>query len=483
MVGSYFQKAGIPLFLAAWASAYYLLNAQLLLGHYDLGWHLAAGDLIRAHGALPGRDPWSFTAGSQQWFNLSWLWDVLASWVFQHTDFAGLLLLTLICGAVIVFYLASICLDCGAPPIAVAISVLCVALLYPTFEAYPNIFLAASPNMATMLFAVIFYGECLKATRRIFILPLLMVLWVNLHGGFLIGLFIGGVCGGVALLRRDWVRLRLYLYVGCACLLATLVNPLGWQIYQGTVATVGSFVQSEITEWQSYYQNVSWPGSLPGMAYILAFVVMELRRRGDCPLEARLLAWIFLGLGFYQFRYMAFFFLFSAVPMAFDLGRIQLPRIDTKVERALGIAGLVIICVLPVNFLRAAPKLDFPPPMLSASDAAYLQTHLPRARLLNHWNAGSLLIFRLRGAIPVFVDGRAATAYPDDLLRDYFKLSSAKVNEADWDAALAKYHIDTVLWVKAHDGLRRFLVDRRGWKEVYDGNTVSIYTRSATSEH
>ena len=52
------------------------------------------------------------------------------------------------------------------------------------------------------------------------------------------------------------------------------------------------------------------PGSIPGILYILIFVAFELRYRGSCPipLESRLLSWLFLFLGLYQFRYMAFFF-------------------------------------------------------------------------------------------------------------------------------------------------------------------------------
>ena len=77
----------------------------------------------------------------------------------------------------------------------------------------------------------------------------------------------------------------------------------------------------------------------------------------------------------------------------------------------------------------------------------------------------------------MFVDGRAATAYPDDLLRDYFKLPEPEIDEAAWDAVLEKYQIDTVLWVKAHEGLRRFLVGKRGWKEEYAGLFESIYVK------
>ena len=40
-----------------------------------------------------------------------------------------------------------------------------------------------------------------------------------------------------------------------------------------------------------------------------------------------------------------------------------------------------------------------------------------------------------------------------------------------------KYQIDTVLWVKAHEQLRRFLVDKRGWKEQYAGLYESIYVK------
>ncbi|MEN3350973.1 MAG: hypothetical protein V7632_4608, partial [Bradyrhizobium sp.] len=55
------QNFGIHFFLIAFVSLYYLLNGPLLLGHLDLGWHLAAGDLIRDRGSVPFQDPWSFT--------------------------------------------------------------------------------------------------------------------------------------------------------------------------------------------------------------------------------------------------------------------------------------------------------------------------------------------------------------------------------------------------------------------------------------
>jgi hypothetical protein len=451
-------------FVIAALSIYYLLNAQRLLGHYDLGWHLAAGDLIREQGRIPLRDSWSFTAAGQQWFNLSWLWDVFASALFQYAGFNGLMALILACGAAIAGTLVHLCRRSGASAVAICIAVLLGCALYPSFATFPDIYLAASPNMFTMLFAVIFYGACLRRTGRALLLPPLMVLWVNLHGGFLIGLFIVGVFGGLALLKRDWPGVKALTLTLCGCLAATFVNPLGWHIYAGVAATLGNFVQVYISEWWPYYRDM------------VIFVALELRDRDFAQLEARALAWIFLLLGLYQFRYMAFFFLFSTVPMALHLDRLLPRQSRGAIESALRIAGVFAALALPILYLLMAPSFALPP-MVSQTDVRYLEKHFPHARLLNHWNYGGLLIFYQRGAIPVFVDGRAATAYPESVLRDYFSLTGVKINAAAWDAVLAKYHIDTVLWLNTHEELRRFLVVQRGWKEAYRGAYASIYTK------
>src|SRR5271163_236545 len=128
-IGTYFQTSGIYIFLISFECVYYLSNTSLLLGHYDLGWHLAAGDLIRERGSVPFQDPWAFTLADKQWYNLSWLWDVIASVLFQYTGFSGLALLVVACGAVIVGYLTYACLGRGASALAVCISVFSACLL------------------------------------------------------------------------------------------------------------------------------------------------------------------------------------------------------------------------------------------------------------------------------------------------------------------------------------------------------------------
>lgn len=471
-----FQQSGIYIFLISFACLYYLSNATILLGNTDLGWHLAAGDLIRARGSIPVHDPWSFTSGGREWFNLSWLWDVLASFLYQFSGLAGLLIGVVACGAIIAGYLTSIGLGSGASALAVCISVFAACLLYPSFATAPNSYLAASPNTATMMFCVVFYGECLKRTRW-YLLPPLMALWVNLHGGFLIGFPLIGIFWAAALLRKDWPGVKIYTLAGAGCAAAIFVNPLGWHIYDGVTATLGNFVQQHITEWLPYYRTMVVPGSLPGVVYMLVFAALELRFRAPCRIESRLLAWVFLFLGLHQFRYMSFFFIFSTVPLALNLERLLAKRpAGPDLQRTLLAAGLACACALPLMFIYENPASGLPA-IISKEEAGYIQTHFPHARLLNHWNIGGPFIFYTRCAVPVFVDGRAATVYPDPLLRDYFKLPEWTIDEAAWDSVIEKYNIDTVLWVRAHDSLRRFLVGKRGWTEKYDGTYVSVYVR------
>src|SRR6185437_10645492 len=95
--------------------------------------------------------------------------------------------------------------------------------------------------------------------------------------------------------------------------------------------------------------------------------------RGSCaiPLEARLLSWLFLFLGVYQFRYMSFFFVFSAIPLALHIDRLLPERLDIRqIQRSLSAAGIIGAFALPLAFMQTEAALGLPQ-MLSEQDALY----------------------------------------------------------------------------------------------------------------
>jgi len=87
-------------FLLGFITAYYLHLP--IFNDPDIGWHIAAGDIIRKLGDLPVHDVWSFTEKNQTWYNISWAWDVLLSFINQHIGIDGLFIFAKICPAIVV---------------------------------------------------------------------------------------------------------------------------------------------------------------------------------------------------------------------------------------------------------------------------------------------------------------------------------------------------------------------------------------------
>src|SRR5262249_40547815 len=117
------------------------------------------------------------------------------------------------------------------------------------------------PQTYSMLLFVLLYGVLeLSAGRRLLLAlpPLLLALWANMHGGFPIGLMLVGcyvvAAGWEALWTRGrdcWRDGRLWALPLClaACVLATLVNPYGWRVYQYVFHTSGVAAARRIDEW------------------------------------------------------------------------------------------------------------------------------------------------------------------------------------------------------------------------------------------
>ena len=229
----------------------YALAAGLrTLGDFDLGWQLATGRWIVQHGHIPYTDVFSYTASGTEW-----IYPVLSQ-VLLYLSFV-------IGGYSLLSWLGA------------AACVSTVALLLRRFSIVGVIFAivsvpliaACTPPRAEMFTAVLFaaYVNLLWHYHQtgegpIWLLPVLMCLWVNLHLGFIAGL---GMCAAYVLMeledaiaspRRADALLRLKKATPwlIATLAATFVNPWGWRIY-AAIERQASIVKTHsmwIWEWQ-----------------------------------------------------------------------------------------------------------------------------------------------------------------------------------------------------------------------------------------
>ena len=155
------------------------------LGDSDTWWHLAAGRWIAEHHTIPHTDTLSYTVPDHPWINLQWLFDLFIYALYRTGD------TTLVVLAGVVFYAAAAAvllknlrLSLG-PAVAAVMGLWALAIAQGRFTI--------RPEMVSFLLLEIVLFLCATGSRtgarRLWLLPAVMLLWVNTHGIFVIGAF------------------------------------------------------------------------------------------------------------------------------------------------------------------------------------------------------------------------------------------------------------------------------------------------------
>src|SRR5580658_352914 len=235
---------------------------RLLLRDGGTGWHIGNGQLILQTHSITRLDPFSATMSGQAWYAWEWLYDVLIAAIHHALGLNGVVFYTAAIMAatfVLVFHFAM--RRGGSLPITLFLLVLSLGA--------SAIHFLARPHVLSWLFTVIWFelldsgatGADRKKERRLFFLPVLMLLWVNLHGGFLLGFALLGVylVGGVIRYfscpeRRAEIgsRLKRLGLVSVLTLLASFVNPYGYKLHLHVYRYLSDrFLMNHVTEFLS----------------------------------------------------------------------------------------------------------------------------------------------------------------------------------------------------------------------------------------
>src|SRR5271169_3578205 len=157
------------------------------LGDADIGWHIRTGERILATHSLPRTDSFSSTMQGQPWFAWEWLYDILLGILHQACGLNGVVwLCALFVAAIFALLLLSQLLHRGA-------GLLLAIVLMLLAEAAAAIHLYARPHIVSWLLTLTWFvalacweqGNAPPWLHWFF--PVSMVLWVNLHGGWLLG--------------------------------------------------------------------------------------------------------------------------------------------------------------------------------------------------------------------------------------------------------------------------------------------------------
>lgn len=286
------------------------LGLVFLLGVFplkdvDFWWHLRTGDWIRATGAVPRHDLYTYTVPENRWIDLHWIFQVLLSLGYEH---GGVVLLNLAkCAVTTAAMLLLITSRRREWPLWVMVLAWLPALVLLSGRMYIR------PETLTLFYLAVFLAvlpRLGRSPRLVFVLPITQLAWVNSQGLFVFGPVVlamslvdyalgpGQISGD---LKRWW---RIVMTGTALTALACLLNPYGFHgalfpvtlffgtmsdpIFKETIAELSS-ISKLIADTAGYplfmlqvHLAVAW---LAGASFIVPVLWLGFARMKKAPAE------------------------------------------------------------------------------------------------------------------------------------------------------------------------------------------------------
>ncbi len=471
----------------------FLVKASSLLDP-DFGWHLRTGQIILSSG-IPKMDPFSYTMPSYPYVDHSWLTDLVIAKLFPLIGMWGLALVS----TLITFATIFIALSVKRAPSRHSLW-LGLVLLVSSFFAFETVRpLIMSWLMFSFLLFVFWDKERLRKWR--FLIPVVFLVWANLHGAFVVGLIAYGLFLAGASIRQKRVNLAdvgtILVSIG-----VTLANPYGtglwWQLWNEITSTHQKFA---IAEWLPSIFSFE-----PAIMVLTALGAgLVIRYRSQLSLEKISLFLFFLFLAVSSVRHIPFLALVS-VPILFEGLSLLISEVKkikfgkTRLATAISFCFILSVFLFLVygttfiwrTFLSPQKESFYPEAAVN-----FLHQNLPSGQIFSTYGWGGYLIWKLPEK-KVFIDGRMAIWEQNgrSIFKEYQQIVSG---ETDYEFAFAKYGVTTVLWpkLKKPSGLSNVLQEKinilfgvkdegkdlgerladNEWKKVYEDQVALVYRK------
>ena len=509
------------------------------LADADIGWHIRTGEQILATHSLPRTDPFSSTMQSQPWFAWEWLYDILLGILHQACGLNGVVWLCALLAAAIFALLLSQLLQRGT-------GLLLAAVLMLLAEAASTIHLYARPHIVSWLFLLLWWvvldrweswdgREHGNLPRWIpWFFPASMLLWVNLHGGWLFGMALLGIYTLAAFVEsvrahdalaaiRAAHRARAMAAAWLASAVATLVNPFGWRLHAHIYRYLGDrYLMNRIDEFRSPDFH-GWAQRCFAVILVLVLIAFADNRlsgsrlsnnplsnnRGKLRLSHLLVVLLAVYAGFYSTRNLPVssmllvlvagpilwenFASLADKPGAWQWVRTGTARISKFSDRmggqemqlrghlwpVLSVAFALAIC-LQGGWLgsRQLIHAQFDPQKVPVAAVTFLQKEFqgkqPNTEPVFSTDAwGGYLIYRMYPERRAVVDDRH-DLYGSGRIRQYLILTQA---EPGWQSVLEKWKIRTAL-LPADSTLANLLRELpQDWLVAYEDKVAVVFER------
>ena len=454
-----------PPWVAAVAMFALTLFAPRVLNDGDTFWHLAAGDWIIAHWAVPHTDPFSYSFAGKPWVAHEWLSEVLMAASFRVAGWSGVVVLTALAAALAMFQLARHLgrwLPAGPSLLLLLLAASCIT---PCLLARPHIL--ALPAMEAWV-ASLFIARGMGRAPPWRLLPV-MCLWANLHGSFVLGLvLLAPLALEAAMAEPAAWRAVLARWAGFlfAATTAATLTPHGLAGLLFPFQLMGMAELARISEWQPPNFSTLQPLEVA----LVAGLYVTLTRGARLPPVRLLILLGLLHLSLHHARHQMVVGMIVPLLIAEPLGVAlppERPGWDARHWRAGGLAAVAGLAAL--RLLLPIVRVDGPGTPVTA--LAHVPPALAAEPVFNDYSFGGYLIF---AHVRPFIDGRA-DMYGDAFMHQY--LAATLAGKAALETTFRDYGIRWTIF--APDSSVLGLLDALPhWCRIYADDVAVVHAAS-----
>lgn len=474
----------------------------------DLGWHLRYGQYFFETGHVLKDNIISFVWPHYQWVQASWGFDVLLYQIYTHLGLLGISIVGALL-TTLIFFLAVYPMH-QHPLVLLFLAMVFLSIGSPLYASAFR-----SQTLSTLFFIIAlimtdryFQPEKIKSSimdKLVYLLPIVFLVWANMHGGFSLGLIflilIWGVWGILMATKnilhfswdlvpvRKWVIFGIVLIASC---MTPLLNPWGTRIYEETFKHSTNTNLTVIVEWMSLTNF--WLATLvTTIVCLIALAVFILRKKiQNLPYIIALLVATYLA-----FSALRFLIILGVMLTYFLAQNIQGIRISIFRNRLIQIGvTVVLIAIIVIDAAKFrvyfAPMWPWDVPKdwhslcrlsLECSEglAVAISTDPPDGNGYNPYNIGGFLAWRTP-QVKTFVDGRMAAweengKTPPVVEADWVIMQK---NPVAWRKFDSEYHFSWAV-VPTETYIADYLdelVKNKLWQRRYRDELYSLYVKN-----
>jgi hypothetical protein len=469
-----------------------LSGGQSLLADGDTGYHIRAGEYILNTLSVPKHDIFSYISPALPWTAHEWLSEVIMALIHEISGLTGVVIFFAFLIALTYYFLFRLLKSYNVNFLG---TVLVILLAIKSSQIH----WLARPHIFSLPLTIIWYylldDYQYKGRNRLFLLPLIMLLWVNLHGGFIIGIILTIIymSGNLFYLifSEDNMkgeyrkRAKTLGLAAVGCLIAALINPYGYSILLFPFSlTSNRIIMNSIQEFLS--PNFHDPLFFKYLLFLL-IAVLAVSKKVLNAVELMLVL-LFTYMALYSMRYIPLFAIITApllvqrIDLLIRRWRGKLAAFFEKREERIRVidasakgffwpaAALLLVVFLVAN---GTLGYTFDGKIKPVAAVQFIKNEHLDGHMFDNDEFGDYIIYAAWPEYKVFFDGRS-DMYGAKRVEEYSQVAGIK---PEWRHVLDKYKVDWIIF-DAHSPLSLFLMENPDWKLIYADKVADIFVKN-----